>query len=37
MGRESPSHTDSLGALSTLKEEVTSLDAVSLKPEVRDS
>lgn len=37
MGKESPSHTDSLGGLSTLKEEVTSLDAVSLKPEVRDS
>lgn len=35
--KESSSHADSLGGLGKLKEEVTSLDAVSLKLEVIDS
>lgn len=34
MEEESPSHTQCVEGLSKLKEEVTNLDAVSLKPEV---
>lgn len=37
MEKESSSHTDSLEGHRKLKEEVTSQDAVSLKPEVTDS
>lgn len=37
VGNESSSHTDSMGGLGKLKEEVTSLDTAPLKPEVTDS